>query len=195
MNHSTPGLPVHHQLLDFTQTHVHWVGDAIQSSHPLLSPSLPAPNPSQHQGLFQWVNSSHEVAKVLEFQLQRQSSTPSKLSSPVTYADELCSLILGKSFMRCWITSEVLHNLWVKSFFLLGKGIDFHLQNLDSEERLDGVWMDDNYPTQWWARSQLAGNPGSLFLKKKKNLLSRGGARGINMWEINVLSAWFCYEP
>ena len=58
MNRSTPGLPVHHQLLEFTQTHVHWVGDAIQPSHPLSSPFPPAPNPSQHQCLFQWVNSS-----------------------------------------------------------------------------------------------------------------------------------------
>ena len=72
MNHSTLGLPVHHKPLESTQTHVHWVGDAIQPSHPLASPS-PAPNPSQHQGLFQWVISSHEVAKVLEFQLQHQS--------------------------------------------------------------------------------------------------------------------------
>ena len=72
MNHSTLGLPVHHKLPEFTQTHVHWVGDAIHSSHPLSSPSPPAANPSQHQGLFQWVNSSHEVAKVLEFQLQHQ---------------------------------------------------------------------------------------------------------------------------
>ena len=69
MNRSTPGLPVHHQLPEFTQTHVHRVSDAIQPSHPLLSPSPLAPNPSQHQSLFQWVNSSHEVAKVLEFQL------------------------------------------------------------------------------------------------------------------------------
>ena len=69
MNRSTPGLPVHHQLPEFTQTHVHWVGDAIQPSHPLSSPSPLAPNPSQHQSLFQWVNSSHEVAKVLELQL------------------------------------------------------------------------------------------------------------------------------
>ena len=69
MNCSTPGLPVHHQLPDFTQTHVHRVNDAIQPSHPLSSPSPPAPNPSQHQSLFQWVNSSHEVAKVQEFQL------------------------------------------------------------------------------------------------------------------------------
>ena len=73
MNRSTPGLPVHHQLLEFTQTQVHQVGDAIQPSHPLSSPSPPAPNPSQHQGLFQWVSSSHEVAKVLESQLQHQS--------------------------------------------------------------------------------------------------------------------------
>ena len=69
MNRSTPGLPVPHQLLEFTQTHVYRVSDAIQPSHPLLSPSPPAPNPSQHQSLFQWVNSSHEVAKLLEFQL------------------------------------------------------------------------------------------------------------------------------
>ena len=73
MNHSTPGLPVHHQLPEFTQTNVHRVGDAIQPSHPLSSPSPPAPNPSQHQSLFQWVNSSHEVAKVLEFQLYHHS--------------------------------------------------------------------------------------------------------------------------
>ena len=73
MNHSMIGPRVHHQLPEFTQTHVHQVGDAIQPSHPLSSPSPPAPNPSQHQGLFQWVNSSHEVAKVLEFQLQHQS--------------------------------------------------------------------------------------------------------------------------
>ena len=67
MNRSTPGFPVHHQLPEFTQTHVHRVSDAIQPSHPLSSPSPHAPNPSQHQSLFQWVNSSHEVAKVLEF--------------------------------------------------------------------------------------------------------------------------------
>ena len=69
MHRSTPGLPVHHHLPEFTQTHVHWVSDAIQPSHPLSSPSSPAPNPSQHQSLFQWVNSSHEVVKVLELQL------------------------------------------------------------------------------------------------------------------------------
>ena len=73
MNRSTLGLPVHHKLPEFTQTHAHRVGDAIQPSHPLSSPSPPAPNPSQHQGLFQWVKSSREVAKILEFQLQHQS--------------------------------------------------------------------------------------------------------------------------
>ena len=73
MNRSMPGLPVHHQLPEFTQTHVHQVGDAIQPSHPQLSPSPPALNLSQHQGLFQCVGSSHQVAKVLELQLQHQS--------------------------------------------------------------------------------------------------------------------------
>ena len=70
---SMPGLPIHHQLPEFTQTHVHWVEDAIQPSHPLLSPSPPAFNLSWHQGLFKWVSSSYQVARVLEFQLQHQS--------------------------------------------------------------------------------------------------------------------------
>ena len=73
MNRSTQGLPVYRQLLEFTQTHVHRVGDAIQWSHPLSSPSPPTFNHSQHQGLFKSVSSSHQVAKVLEFQLQHQS--------------------------------------------------------------------------------------------------------------------------
>ena len=77
MDCSTPGLPVHHQLLEFAQTHVYQthvyqVGDAIQPSRPLSSPCSPAFNLSQHQGLFQWVSSLHQVAKVLEFQLQHQ---------------------------------------------------------------------------------------------------------------------------
>ena len=70
INHSTPGLPVHHQFPEFTQTCVHWVTGAIQPSHPLLSPS-PAFNLSQHQSLLKWVNSLHEVAKVLKFQLHQ----------------------------------------------------------------------------------------------------------------------------
>ena len=73
MDCSTPGLPVHHQLPESTQTHVHWISDAIQPSHPLSSPSPPTFNLSQHQGLFKWVSSSCQVATVLEFQLQHQS--------------------------------------------------------------------------------------------------------------------------
>ena len=73
MNRSTPSLPVYHQLQEFTWTHVHWIGDAIQPSQPLSSHSPPALNLSQHQGLFKWVSSSHQVAKVLEFQLQDHS--------------------------------------------------------------------------------------------------------------------------
>ena len=73
MKHSTPNLPVHHQLPEFTQTHLHWVGDTIQPSHPLSSPSPLAFSLFQHQGLFKWVSSSHQVAKVLEFPLQHQS--------------------------------------------------------------------------------------------------------------------------
>ena len=73
MNRSTTGLPVHHQFPEFTQTHVHRAGNTIQSSHPLSSPSPPAPNPSQHQSLSQWVNTPHEVAKVLDFQLSHHS--------------------------------------------------------------------------------------------------------------------------
>ena len=73
MDCSTPGFPVHHQTPELTQTHVHWVGDAIQPPHPLSSPSPPAFNLSQHQGLFEWVSSLHQVAKGLEFQLQHQS--------------------------------------------------------------------------------------------------------------------------
>ena len=73
MNCSMPGLPVHHQLPECTQTHVHWVGDAIQPSHPLSPTSPPALNLSQDQGLFQCIGSSHQVAKILEFQLQHQS--------------------------------------------------------------------------------------------------------------------------
>ena len=73
MDCSTPGFPVHHQLPEFTQTYVHWVSDAIQPTHPLPSPSPPAFNLSQHQGLFTWVSSLHQVANVLEFQLHPQS--------------------------------------------------------------------------------------------------------------------------
>ena len=91
INCSTPGLPAHHQLPQLTQTHVHRVGDAIQPSHPLSSPSPPALSLSQHQGLFQSVSSSHQVAKVLEFQLQHQSfqCTPGLISPRMDWLDLL----------------------------------------------------------------------------------------------------------
>ena len=73
MDCTTPGLPVHHQLLEFNQTYVHWVCDASQPSHPLSSPYSPTFNLSQHQGPFKWVISLHQVAKVLEFQPLHQS--------------------------------------------------------------------------------------------------------------------------
>ena len=101
MNRSTPGLPVHHQLLEFTQTHVHRVGDAIQPSHPLSFPFPPAPNPSQHQGLFKWVSSSHYMAKVLELQLQHQTfqwtpRTDAKDENPVLWPPHAKSWLIGK---------------------------------------------------------------------------------------------------
>ena len=82
MHRSTPGLPVHHKLLESTQTHAHWVSDAIQPPHSLSPPSPPAPNPYQHQGLFQWVNSLHEVAKVLELCLHRAKKCGNFLIMP-----------------------------------------------------------------------------------------------------------------
>ena len=87
MDFSTPGIPVHHQLLEFTQTHVLWVSDAIQPSHPLSSLSLHALNLSQHQGLFKWISSSHQVAKVLEFQLQHESFQDGLVGSPCSPRD------------------------------------------------------------------------------------------------------------
>ena len=102
MNRSTPGLPVHHQFLESTQTHVQRVSDAIQPSHPLSSPSPPAPNPSQHQGLFQWVSSLHQVAKVLEFQHYHQSFqwTPRLISFRMDWLDLLAVQGTLKSLLQ-----------------------------------------------------------------------------------------------
>ena len=102
VNHSTPGLPVHHQLPEFTQTHVHWVGNAIQASHPLSSPSPPALNLSQRQDLVQWVGSSHQVAKVLEFQLQHHptSEHPGLISFRMDWLDLLAVQGTLKSLLQ-----------------------------------------------------------------------------------------------
>ena len=116
MNHSTPGLPVHHQLPELTQTHVHWVGDAIQPSHPLSSPSPPAPNPSQQQDLFQWVNSLHEVAKVLEFSLSISPSSehPGLISFRMDWLDLLAVQGTLKSLQHHSSKASV---LWHSAFF------------------------------------------------------------------------------
>ena len=95
MNCSMPGFAVHHQLPEFTQTHVHRVSDAIQTSHPLSYPSRPAFNLSQNQGLFQGVSSSHQVAKVLEFQFQHQSFQWIAIAKSLQSCPTLCDPIDG----------------------------------------------------------------------------------------------------
>ena len=89
MNSSTPGLPVHHQLLESTQTHVHQVDDAIQPSHPLSSPSPPTLNLSQHQGLFHWVSFSRQVAKVFSFNISPSNEYPGLISLRMDWLDLL----------------------------------------------------------------------------------------------------------
>ena len=118
MNHSMPGLPAHHQLLEFPQTHVCWVGEAIQPSHLLSSPSLPALNLSQHQGLFKWVSSSHQVAKLLEFQLQHQSFqwTTRTISFRMDWLDLLVVQGTLKSLLQ--YHSSKASVLWCSAFFI-----------------------------------------------------------------------------
>ena len=112
-----PGLPVHHHLPEFTQTLVHWISDAIQPSHPLSSTSPPAPNPSQHQSLFQWVKSSHEVAKVLEFQLNISPSNehPGLISFRMDWLDLLA--VQGTLKSRLQHHSLKASILWHSAFF------------------------------------------------------------------------------
>ena len=105
MNHSTPGLPVHHQFPEFTQIHIHQVGDAIQASHPLSSPSPPAPNPSQHQSLFQWVNPSHEVDKVLVSALASFLPKKSQGWSPSEWAGWIS--LQSKGLLRVFYNTTV----------------------------------------------------------------------------------------
>ena len=98
MDRGTPGLPVHHQLLEFTQTRAHWVGDAIQPSYPLSSPSPPTLNPSQHQGLFKWVSSSHQVAKVLSFSFSINPSD--EYSGLISFRMDWLDLLVSKRLSR-----------------------------------------------------------------------------------------------
>ena len=101
MNRSTPGLPVHHQLLEFTQTYVHWVHDAIQPSHPLSSP-FPALNLSQHQGLYKWISSSRQVAKVLSlsFNISPSNEHPGLISFRMDWLDLLAVQGTLKSLLQ-----------------------------------------------------------------------------------------------
>ena len=120
VNCSTPGLPVHHQLPEFTQTHLHRVGDAIQPSHPLPSPSPPVPNPSQHQSLFQWVKSSHEVVKVWSFSFRWNSGT--KLSPMNIQVERLYVLKADGSLrsLHFLIHNSEIQKLWkLQAFFFL----------------------------------------------------------------------------
>ena len=119
MDGNTPRFPVHHQFPEPIQTHVHRVGDAIQSSHPLSSPSPPAFNLSQHQGLFKWGGSSHQVAKVLEFQLQHQSF------QWIFKTDFLCMDWLDLLAVQGTVESLLQHHsskaslLWCSAFFIV----------------------------------------------------------------------------
>ena len=118
MNRSTPSFTVLHHLLDFAETHVHPVGDAIQPSRPLSSPSLPAFNLSQHQGLFQWVSSSHQVAKLLEFQLQHQSNEhPGLISFRMDWLDLLAVQGTLKSLLQHHSSKASI--LWRFAFFIV----------------------------------------------------------------------------
>ena len=118
-NRSTPGLPVHHQLPESTQTHVHWVGDAIQPSHPLLFPSPPVLNLSQHQGLFKWVSSMHQVAKVLEFQLQYQSFN--EYSGLISFRMDWLDLLAVQGTLKSLLQhhSSKASILWCSAFFIV----------------------------------------------------------------------------
>ena len=115
MDCSTPGLPVHHQLQKFTQTHVHRAGDVIQPSHPLSLPS-PSFDLSQHQGLFKWVSSLHQVAKVLEFQLQHQSFQYSQDRFPLGWTGwiSLQSKGLSRVFSNTTLQKNLCFQLNVK---------------------------------------------------------------------------------
>ena len=115
MDYSTPGIPVHHQLPELAQTHVHWVGDAIQPSHPLSSPS-PAFNLSQHQGLFQWVSSSHQVARILmSFSISSSNEYSGLIFFRMNWLDLLAVQVTLKSLLQHHSSKASI--LWHSAFF------------------------------------------------------------------------------
>ena len=117
MNHSTPGLPVHHQLEEFIQTHVHWVSDAIPPSHPLSSPSPPGFHLSQHQDLFPWVSTLHQVAKVLTFNLRPSNEYSGLISFRMDWLDLLAVQGTLKSLLQHH--SSKVSILWCLAFFIV----------------------------------------------------------------------------
>ena len=139
MNRSTPGLPVHHQLLEFTQTHVHRLSDAIQPSHPLLSPSPPAPNPSQHQSLFQWVNSSHQVPKYWSFSFSIIPSKERQGWSPLEWTGWICLQSKGLSAKH---SENEDHDIWSHHFMGNRWG------NSGNSGRLYFGWLQNH--CRWW---------------------------------------------
>ena len=114
MDCSMPGLPVHHQLPEFTQTHVHWVSDAFQPSHPLSSPSSSAFNLSQHQGLFQWISSSHQVAKALASLLPMniQGWSSLGLTSLISLQSKGLSRVFSSTTVKKHQLFGTQHSLW-----------------------------------------------------------------------------------
>ena len=118
MDCSMTGLPAHHQLLEFTQTHVHWVSDAIQPSHPLSSPSPPALSLSQHQGLFKWVSSSHQVAKYwsFSFSISPSSEHPGLICFRMVWLDLLAVQRTLKSLLQHHSSKASI--LWHSAFFI-----------------------------------------------------------------------------
>ena len=119
MNLSTPDLPVHHQLPESTQMHVHWVGDAIQPSHPLSSPSPPALNPLQHQGLFKWVSSSHRWPKYwnFSFNISPSNEHPGLISFRMDWLDLLAAQGTQKSILQHHSSKASI--LWRSAFFIV----------------------------------------------------------------------------
>ena len=116
---STPDLPVHHQLLEFTQTHVHWLGDAIHPSHPLSSPSPPTLNLSQHQGLFQWVSSLYQVAKYWSFSFNISPSN--EYSGLISFRMDWLDLLAVQGPLKSLVQhhSSKASILWHSYFFLV----------------------------------------------------------------------------
>ena len=119
MDCSTPGFSVHHQLLELAQTHVHWVSDAIQPSHPLLSPSPPAFNLAHHQGLFQWVSSSHQVAKdwSFSFSISPSNEHPGRISFRMDWLDLLAVQGTLKSLLQHHTSKASI--VWHLAFFIV----------------------------------------------------------------------------